>query len=122
MPVTAFDHVNVRTSKLEEMIVWYEDILGLKSGYRPHFPFAGAWMYLGEQAIVHLVDTDTNPTASDNLTLEHFALQATDIDAFKAHLEAKGVAYEPNVVSDVGITQINIFDPDGNHIHVDFKT
>ncbi|MFY0692501.1 MAG: VOC family protein [Paracoccaceae bacterium] len=120
MNVTAFDHVNLRTSRIEEMIRWYGDILGLRQGKRPAFDGPGAWLYLGDQAIVHLVDVDTNPEAGDNLSLEHFALRAEDMDAFTQHLEARDVPYRVAPVPGFGITQININDPDGNHIHVDF--
>ena len=121
MPLAAFDHVNVRTTQLQEMTAWYEAILGLKSGPRPNFPFPGAWLYLQETAVVHLVDVDGAPQAGGDITLEHFAFAATDQAAFLSHLEANDVPYEVSEVADYGITQINIHDPDGNHIHVDFR-
>ena len=120
MPVTAFDHVNVRTSQIEEMIRWYGDVLGLHPGDRPDFDIPGAWLYLEGQPIIHLVDVATNPRAGDNLTLEHFALRATDMADFTAKLEAKDIPFRAVPNSTLGITQINIADPDGNHIHVDF--
>lgn len=120
MPITAFDHVNIRTSNLKAMMHWYEDTLGLISGERPDFGFPGAWLYLGDQAIVHLIEVDTDPKAGNNLTLEHFALKATDLAAFTKHLEDRGVPYRAGKIASLGITQINILDPDGNHIHVDF--
>ena len=50
------DHVNIRTTKLDEMSAVYEDILGLPRGKRPNFPIGGAWHYCGKQAVVHLVE------------------------------------------------------------------
>ena len=122
MKIEKLDHVNVRTSQLEKMIAWYTDILGLRSGNRPNFPFPGAWIYAGDQAVVHLVGVDGDPGAGAEvaLKLEHFALSATGKAGFEARLTKAGERFESNEVSDAGIIQINVWDPDGNHIHVDF--
>ena len=61
MQIGNLDHVNVRTSQLDAMIDWYSNILGLRQGDRPNFPFPGAWMYAGDQAVVHLVEVDGDP-------------------------------------------------------------
>ncbi|EDP61674.1 glyoxalase/bleomycin resistance protein/dioxygenase [alpha proteobacterium BAL199] len=121
MPIQKLDHVNVRTTDLDTMIGFCERILGLKKGRRPGFDFPGAWMYAGDQAIVHLVG------ASEKLAeyrpdqqLEHYALSATGLADFLAHLRAEKVAYYCRVLPDFGIRQVNIFDPDGNHLHIDF--
>ena len=122
MKIEKLDHVNVRTSQLEKMIAWYTDILGLRSGNRRNFPFPGAWIYAGDQAVVHLVGVDGDPGAGAEvaLKLEHFALSATGKAGFEARLTKAGERFESNEVSDAGIIQINVWDPDGNHIHVDF--
>ncbi len=121
MPITAFDHVNIRTANLNAMTKWYEEILGLTSGPRPDFGFPGAWMYLGEHPVVHLVETATPPLAGGDVTLEHAAFRATDLTAFMEVLAARNVAHKAARIDSIGLTQINIWDPDGNHIHVDFK-
>lgn len=121
MPVQTLDHINIRTANLEAMIAWYRDILGLTLGPRPNFSFGGAWLYAGDVAIVHLVEVGKQPGMAPELQLEHFALAATDKDEFLARLEAKGIPSRVNVLSDFGITQVNVHDPDGNHIHVDFR-
>ena len=122
MSIVGLDHVNLRTTQLDEMIRWYTDVLGLKQGWRPHFPFPGAWLYAGDHAVVHLVDIDTDPAtgAEVDLKLEHFALRATDLGAFEARLAKQGAKMEKSELADAGIVQVNVWDPDGNHIHVDF--
>lgn len=121
MPIQTLDHINIRTANLEPMIAWYQDILGLTLGPRPNFSFGGAWLYAGEVAIVHLVQVQLQPGIAGDLQLEHFALSATDKEGFLAKLEAAGIPSRVNTLSDFGITQVNIHDPDGNHIHVDFR-
>ena len=61
MEIRKLDHVNVRTAALENMISWYTEVLGMRQGERPNFPFPGAWMYVGDVAAVHLVGVDGDP-------------------------------------------------------------
>ncbi len=42
MGITSLDHVNLRTTRLDEMIEWYCNVLGMRVGPRPPFPFPGA--------------------------------------------------------------------------------
>lgn len=120
MQIRGFDHVNLRTANLEGMVRWYGEVLGLRPGLRPAFDFGGAWLYCGDQAIVHLVQVAEAPRAIEP-RIEHFALKGSGLRAFLAHLEAKGVPYRLGEPPGTGITQVNIHDPDGNHIHVDFR-
>ena len=123
MPINSFDHINVRTANLDAMVKWYGEALGLTPGARPAFSFPGAWLYSGEDAVVHLVGIDGDPGAGaeQDLKLEHFALSASGRDSFEARLVAAGEKFETVDLKDVGITQYNIWDPDGNHIHIDFR-
>ena len=121
MPVHKLDHVNIRTDDLPRMIAFHERVLGLKQGNRPGFDFPGAWMYAGEQAVVHLIGTESPPAGyRPDQGLEHYAMAATGLADFLAHLRAQRVAYYCRVLPDFGIRQVNIHDPDGNHLHVDF--
>lgn len=122
MSIQRLDHVNLRTAQLAAMVSWYRDILELEPGARPAFGFPGAWLYAGDHAIVHLVEVDGPVGAGSEaaLKLEHFALQASDLAAFKARLEAHGERYREARIGELDLVQINVWDPDGNHIHVDF--
>ena len=120
MPITAFDHVNVRTTRLDEMIAWYGNILGLYPGPRPDFGFPGAWLYLRDHPLVHLVGVEDPMDGTETSSLEHFALRAEGLKTFLAKLEEHGIEAKLAKVPDLPILQVNIFDPEGNHIHVDF--
>ncbi|MEM7188840.1 MAG: VOC family protein [Pseudomonadota bacterium] len=115
------DHVNVRTGNLDAMIDWYGRMLGMHPGPRPDFAFPGAWLYAGDDPVVHLVGQETDP-ANDgkDLRLEHFALSATGIADLLARAEAEGARAEVRKVPGFPIVQVNMWDPDGNHIHIDF--
>lgn len=120
MPLTGLDHVNIRTAKMDAMIAWYDDVLGLRAGPRPDFGFPGAWLYLGAHPIVHLVEVDHDVEVTDRISLEHFAFRATGLKAFLANLEERKIDARVSQVPGMPIVQVNVFDPEGNHIHVDF--
>ena len=121
MGITRLDHVNVRTARLDVMIAWYEDALGMATGPRPGFSFPGAWMYCGNDPVVHLVGVEDPPRAeAGDLRFEHFALSATGLKEFIDRLRAGGESFRPRRLDDFGVVQINVHDPDGNHIHIDF--
>ena len=80
-------------------------------------------MYSGEDAVVHLVEVDGDPGAGAerDLKLEHFALAATGREGFEARLKGAAEKFEVVEIKEFGITQYNVWDPDGNHIHIDFR-
>jgi len=119
MALKRLDHVNLRTARLDQMIEFYEEILGLKSGERPPFSFPGAWLYCGSDPVVHLIGIEEGLNTIEP-RIEHFAFEAEGLLGFVAALEDANVAYDKRVVPGFGTVQINLHDPDGNHIHVDF--
>ena len=125
MPLIAFDHVNIRTVSLERMVAWYEDVLGLRSGPRPEFPVPGAWLYLAETCVIHLIEADPPPTLyteGESLRMEHMAFRAEDMDAFVGKLEERSIAYKLFPFEALDIVLVFLRDPDGNRIHVDFPS
>jgi len=119
MELGRLDHVNIRTANLEEMVRWYGEVLGMPSGERPPFTFPGAWLYAGDYPVVHLVGVEAVAGAADP-TLEHFAIRATGLADLVGRLKAKGVAHSIDKVPGIEVVQVNLRDPDGNHIHIDF--
>ena len=114
------DHVSICTPDVQALKEFYTDVLGMRSGPRPDFSFNGAWMYAGDRPCVHLIERlDLSPTDGD-LQMQHFAFSASNLGEFLAHLKAKDVPYRVGIVEDFGICQINVHDPDGNHVHMDF--
>ena len=118
--VSGLDHINIRTADLAATTALFVDVLGLAVGWRPPFPFPGAWIYCGNDATIHLVGVEELPPQEGILQLEHFAFNAVGLKDFLARLEREKVPYDGRRVQGGGGVQINVRDPDGNHIHVDF--
>ncbi len=118
----ALSHVNIRTANLSQMVAWYGAVLGLKAGARPAFSFNGAWLYLGEQPVIHLVETDKTDPPISSTQLEHVSFTAGDYPAFIERLHHHDVSYREVTVDDdvAQIVQVHISDPDNNHLHIDF--
>jgi catechol 2,3-dioxygenase-like lactoylglutathione lyase family enzyme len=123
MQIKKLDHVNVQTTQLEEMVNWYRQVLSLPTGPRPNFSFPGAWLYVGDGAAIHLVAHDGPPGAGSEtaLKIEHYAFQASGLKEFEVHLKQIGEPYRRVDLAAANLVQINLWDPDGNHIHIDFQ-
>ena len=121
MPLLSLDHVNIRTANLQAMVDWYAEVLDMHPGWRPEFGFGGAWLYADGKPIVHLVEVD-RVSEAEHPGLEHFAVSATGMAGFLSNLRDRDVPYQLAPVPDAGVVQVNIHDPDGNHIHIDFPT
>lgn len=122
MTMAWLDHVNVRTARLDEMSAFYENVLGLKRGKRPPFEFGGAWHYCNGRAIVHLVEA-TKHIPSGEAQVEHFALRSTgSLKRFQNKLRKHDAPYDVVPLRNINMCQINVFDPDGNKIEVQFAS
>jgi catechol-2,3-dioxygenase len=120
MGLKRLDHINVNTAQLGVLRAWYSEVLDMTPGPRPNFSFGGAWMYCGGLPAVHLVERSHLEPVRGDLTLQHFAFAAEDLAGFLQRLKALDVPYRVGIVDDFELCQINLTDPDGNHLHVDF--
>ena len=117
MQIEKLDHVNMRTTQLDNMVNWYTHVLGMRIGDRPNFPFPGAWMYANDTVMVHLIGIDGPEGIGSEvfLKLEHFAFSASGLNQFEAKLKELDKEYRRVDLSAVNLVQVNIWNPDGNH-------
>ena len=120
MKIETLDHVNVRTSNLQEMIAWYGTVMDMHPGDRPPFNMGGAWIYASGKPVLHLVEVADEPKSVEP-KIEHYALGASGMAEFLDRLKVNDVPYSIDTVPEFPIVQVNFRDPDGNHIHVDFS-
>ena len=119
MALQGLDHVTVNCADLAKSRAFYAEVLGFRDGARPAFSFPGAWLYLGERPVVHLVGDA--PSSPETGSFDHVAFEARDIDAVRANLIARGVAYREGGVPGARVRQIFLRDPDGVKIELNFR-
>lgn len=138
MPISKLAHFSVRTTSIEASRRFYMDILGFKEGFRPAFPFPGAWLYLGgdeaEYGVVHIIGIDRNDPhglasylgdraesgLSGSGAVDHVAFLATDLASMRQRLQAAALAYRERTVPDLGLHQVFVEDPSGVTIELNF--
>ncbi len=120
MALTGLDHISVRTADVEATRAFYEKVLGLRSGPRPDFAFPGAWLYRGEQAVVHVIGVDHGGRGEGTGGFDHIAFAATDLDGMRKHFKACGVAFDERGVPGRPLYQIFLTDPNGVRIELNF--
>jgi len=113
MAITGLDHVNIRTTDLARTQAFFTDVLGLSVGWRPNFPFGGAWLYIGDKDIVHLVEVGRPGAASRGSALDHFAFAIDDLEDAAGRLDAAGMAYERSEAPNGGIRQLFVTERNG---------
>ncbi|RYZ03415.1 MAG: glyoxalase [Myxococcales bacterium] len=118
--ILRLDHINVRTANLAGLVQFYTEVLGMSEGERPPLGFSGAWLYAGGAPVIHLVEVAEPPKPEGALRLEHFAFAATGLAELITRLHAQGVDFRESRQPGTGNVIINMHDPDGNRLHLDF--
>jgi catechol 2,3-dioxygenase-like lactoylglutathione lyase family enzyme len=121
MAIRGIDHVNIGTHRLEETRAFFRDVLGLTEGWRPNFPFGGAWLYAGDGAVVHLVELAEPKKPSIEAALDHFAFAIDDYEGVVARLETAGVEFRSVDIPGTPIRQIFIRDINGVNIELNYR-
>jgi len=117
--IQGMNHFTVLTDDLDGTLRFYVDGLGLKVGPRPDLGFPGAWLYVGDAAVLHVIAGRALP-ASRAGVLDHMAFTAHDLKAVKTKLDAMGVAYDLRQQRGSGTWQLFCHDPSGAKVELDF--
>ena len=119
MAISDMNHFTVLTHDLEATRQFYIGILGLKEGYRPDLGFPGAWLYIGERAVLHVIAGRPLPSPPGGV-LDHMAFSASDLPATVANLKARSIEYVLRKQNDSGVWQLFCCDPSGARVELDF--
>jgi catechol 2,3-dioxygenase-like lactoylglutathione lyase family enzyme len=119
MPISAMNHFTVLTDDLAATTAFYAD-LGLTEGFRPDLGFPGAWLYAGDQAILHIVAGRGLPEPRRGV-IDHMAFSARDLRAVAARLTERGVTYDLRRLPSTGSWQLFCHDPSGARVELDFE-
>ncbi|MGB9671055.1 MAG: VOC family protein [Halothiobacillaceae bacterium] len=95
--ILALHHVSILVADTSRAQRFYEDILGLESLERPELGFPGAWLALGKDQQLHLMELpDPDPRtgrAEHGGRDRHFALRVESLAPIIERLERAGVPY-----------------------------
>jgi len=125
LAVLGFNHYNLRAehSMMEQLKVFYRDVVGLQIGERPQLSSFGYWLYAGSKDVLHLSEAKPEEKRKENVatTFDHVAFTATDYDATIVRLEKLSIQFKTREISDAGQKQIFFLDPAGNGIELNFS-
>lgn len=117
--IQGMDHFTIVTDRLAATISFYEN-LGLAVGPRPDFGVGGAWLYVHERPILHIVETGQMPDPRRG-ALDHMAFFAEDFVGTARRITDAGIGYRvirtPRPFSQ---WQMFIYDPNGVEVELDF--
>lgn len=120
MPISGMNHFTVLTDDLSASKAFYVDLLGLTEGFRPDLGFPGAWLYAGDQAVLHIVAGRGVP-ASPRGVIDHMAFSARDLRAVAARLTEHGIQYDLRRLPSTAAWQLFCLDPSGARVELDFE-
>lgn len=117
--VASLDHFTINTSSLDETVRFFQDVLQLENrpSDRPNFGFPGAWLWLGDRAVVHLIQVDEQPGPVRG-SFDHVAFRSDDFDGLVARLGALDITHRVSEQPDLGMRQVFFREPNGVRIEV----
>ena len=134
MPLEHIEHFLVQTSDIEKTREWYRRVLGMQDGPAPDFKFPVRWLYLGGRDIVHI--TEGGAKTSENRkrylgqqsedvkgsgAVDHIAFRCTGLKQMIEHLQALNVPFSQRMVSDQGLYQLFLMDPNEIKIELNYS-
>jgi catechol 2,3-dioxygenase-like lactoylglutathione lyase family enzyme len=130
--IQALEHVTIRCAQLQRTRDFYVDLLGLRDGERPAFPFRGHWLYLGGIPVVHLVEASDSagawgrdiviPRAEEGTgSFDHVAFRGDDFAAMRERLQKAGMTFRERVVPGGTLSQLFVPDPEGVLVEINFR-
>jgi catechol 2,3-dioxygenase-like lactoylglutathione lyase family enzyme len=122
MAIVGMNHFTVLSDNLDRTKSFYMGLLGLTEGFRPNFTFPGAWLYSGNQAVLHVIAGRALPSDPQGV-LDHMAFSAKDLPATAKRLRAAGIDYELRKIdqpNQINVWQLFCYDPSGARVELDF--
>ena len=120
MAVTGMNHFTIVTDELEKTVRFYQELLELKTGYRPPMSFPGAWMYCDDEPVLHIIDKGVLPAEKTGI-LDHMAFSATNLSGTLATLKSRSLAYDLRRQQETDVWQLFFHDPNGARVELDFE-
>lgn len=102
---------------VEQTMLFYTNVLGLRIGFRPQFSVPGYWLYSDKEVVIHLTANDSRQPGVSGY-LHHIALECDEIQSVITCLEEAGIQYRRNDLNEILVQQVLLKDPAGNAIEI----
>ena len=125
MKIGGLLHVNIRCTPndLPFLEKFYDDALGFKAGYRPDFGRPGAWLYYGDEPLIHISSHFEQGSIakhrSHSGSVDHIAFKCTGSAEMRSRLIQNKIEFQEQNVENAGY-QIFIIDPVGTRLEFNF--
>ena len=119
MAVSGMNHFTILTGDVPRTVEFYGRLLGLTDGPRPDLGFPGAWMYAGDDAILHIVGGKSREHLRAGV-IDHMAFTAQGLSETIATLVAYNIEHTCRQQVGTGFWQVFFFDPNGARVELDF--
>ena len=133
MPLTHLEHFLIQTTDIRKTCDWYERVLGMRRGHTPDFKFPVQWMYVGERDVLHVTEGGANASenrrryvgqesqaTSGSGVIDHVAFRCAGLQDMLSHLARHEIEFKQRMVSDQGVYQLFLIDPNGVKIELNF--
>lgn len=133
MPLSHLEHFLIQTADIKATRDWYVDVLGFREGPHPDFKFPVVWLYLGDTDVLHLTQGGKNVSENRKAYLgqqsdavhgsgvvDHVAFRCTGLREMMEHLHSRKVEFRQRMVSDQGLFQLFLLDPNGVKVELNF--
>jgi catechol 2,3-dioxygenase-like lactoylglutathione lyase family enzyme len=117
--IQGMNHFTVLTDDLDRTLGFYLGVLGLEQGPRPDLGFPGAWLYAGDNAVLHVIAGRKLPEPRSGV-LDHMAFSASGLKDVKAKLDALAIPYDLRRQRESNTWQLFCHDPSGAKVELDF--
>lgn len=127
MKINRLDHYNIRTSKPDETLRFYLDVLGLQNApeRRPPSKNPGTWLLVDDYPAIHVnfVDADQSNSDLNNPTgaLDHIAFEASGYREYETIFEREGLDYRKVERPEIDLCQLFLHDPNGVKIEINIR-
>jgi catechol 2,3-dioxygenase-like lactoylglutathione lyase family enzyme len=117
MELEALDHVGLTVADVARSVRWYQEVLGLRRAHEEAWgDFPAVLEANGSGVALFPRDAGQPPPPPDPLRHVAFRTSRSGLDAAKAELRARGVAFEER---DYGVAlSIYMPDPDGHLVEI----
>jgi catechol 2,3-dioxygenase-like lactoylglutathione lyase family enzyme len=119
MAVLGMNHFTVLTDDVPRTVEFYSRLLGLTDGPRPDLGFPGAWMYAGDEAVLHIIGGKSRDALRAGV-IDHMAFTAKGLSDTIATLTAYNIEHVCRQQVGTRLWQVFFHDPNGARVELDF--